>query len=106
MLFRINNNLRIFIIDIVSSGLFINFSILPFDKIKNNNIIFFIKQITSYTGGIYYLHPEIYNIFKNYIRQIKNKTFLGIISNYLICYFVCFLGTKIFGKTVFKYLFN
>ena len=104
-LFRINKIIPLFIIDLVSSGLFINFSILPFDRIKNNNIIFFIKQITSFTGGIYYLHPEIYNIFENKIKEFKNKTFLGIILNYLICYFVCFLGTKIFGKTIFKYLF-
>lgn len=106
MLFRIYKNCQIFIIDLVSTGLFINFSILPFDKIKNNKIILFIKQITSYTGGIYYLHPEIYNIFEKYIIEFKNKTFKGCIINYLICYFVCFFGTKIFKKSKFKFLFN
>ena len=105
-LLRINYHLEIFIIELVSSGTFINFSILPFDKIKNNKIIFLIRQITSYTGGIYFLHPEIYYIFENYLTDFKNKTQLGVLLNYLFCYFVCFLGTKIFGKTIFKNLFN
>ena len=52
---------------LVSTSLFILFGLIPLDKIKNNIIIFIIRQLTSYTGGIYYLYPEVSESFLTYI---------------------------------------
>ena len=76
-------------------NLFFFFSILPFDKINSKRILIIIKQITSYTGGVYYIHPEI-----RYI--IKKRNFMGIIKNYLICYLICFIGSKLFKNYKLK----
>ena len=43
------------LINIVALNFFIIFSMIPFDKINNDIIISMIKQITNYTGGVYYL---------------------------------------------------
>ena len=71
------------LIDIVGIWLILFFSLLPFDKIEN----FFIKSlfihITSFTGGIYYLHPEVKYIFKNVFNSIYNGTFKGSILIYI-----------------------
>jgi len=91
--------------DFISIGLFLIFALFPFDKIKYNFIIFIIKQITSYTGGVYYLHPEIYSIFKYNLNPIKNRKLSGCIVNYLFCYLICFFGSKAFKNSKLKYLF-
>ena len=85
--------------------IFIFSSFFPFDQIKNRNITLIIKQITSYTGGVYYLHWQIghKNIKKFFL--IKNADFLSCINNYMLCYFFCFFSFKIFNKTKIKYLF-
>ena len=81
------------------------FSLFPSEKIKNEFISKFLIIITNYTAGVYYLHVPIHWYFEDYIDSIKNRTFIGAIINYLICYFICFIGIKIFGKTPIKYLF-
>ena len=91
--------------DYISIGLFLIFASLPFDKIKNKYIVIIIKQITSYTGGVYYLHFEIYSIFNPYLNPIKYKKLSGCILNYLFCYLICFCGSKAFKKSKLKYLF-
>ena len=97
-LFIIINNFKIIIIIYVIINLFFFFAILPFDKINNKMIVIIIKQITSYTGGVYYIHPEI-----RYI--VKKKTFIGCMKNYLICYSICFIGSKLLKNYKLKYLF-
>ena len=59
ILFKYNKYFYSIKTDLIAINLFIIFGLLPIDKINNLKIIFFIKQITSYTGGIYYIHPEI-----------------------------------------------
>ena len=43
-------------LNIAASCIFFIFSLLPIEKIKNKTSIKLIKHITSYTGGIYYMH--------------------------------------------------
>ena len=64
-----------FIINII----FIFSSALPLNLIKNRIIIFIINQITSYTGGIYYLHYEIKHRSFNDIYLIKKANFFSCI---------------------------
>jgi hypothetical protein len=104
-LFKYFYNYHIFIIDLVSSCLFIIFSSLPIDEIKNNFLFLLIKHITRYTGGIYYLHPEIcylltYNFHSMKIRGVKECMII-----YLICYFISLIGSLTFRKYNIKYLF-
>lgn len=82
------------------------FSLFPSDKITNFKIEKIIKNMTNYTAGVYYLHLTIILYFRNYINPIKNGTLFGLFIIYLICYFICFIGMKIFGKTKLKNLFS
>lgn len=97
--------LRSIILGIGAISLFVLFSALPLDnnnkKISNMIII----RITNYTGGVYYLHYKIRDILSYILILIKNRTLFGCIINYMICYFICFLGFKTFKKTNLKYLF-
>lgn len=93
-------------IDIIIVNLLIIFGLFPFDKIKDSKIITIIKLMTSYTGGIYYLHKEIRSLFKNYFVIIKNQYLSGCFLIYFISYCVCIIGTKLFSKTNLIYLFN
>ena len=81
------------------------FSLFPNDKIQNKYIKKFLILLTNHTAGVYYLHISIKYYFIPLLDIIKKGTFLGVIINYIICYFICFLGMKIFRKTRFKYLF-
>lgn len=96
-------------LNICGNLLFIFFSLTPFDNIKNKKIIQIIKQITSYTGGIYYLHTIISIYINKVLFKIKLLfKYIGICSsivNYLSCYIICCIGINIFKKTKFKYLF-
>ena len=91
--------------DILVTFFFIIFSMLPFDKINNNYIYTFLNKITSYTGGIYYIHVKAGEISENYIYLIRIRSFKGCVILYLICYSTCFLGAFILKKFHFKYLF-
>lgn len=88
-----------------SMSFFIFFYMLPFEKITFGPLIFLIKQITSYSSGIYYLHIKIIEYFKDSFQVFEDKTLIGCALNYIICYFICFIGMKTLGKTNIKYLF-
>lgn len=94
------------IIKIIGSMLlFIIFYLIPIAHIKCKQIIFFIKQISNYTQGIYWQHEIIRDYLKIKFSIIKNKTFQGCIIIYTISYFISFIGFKILGKNKLKYLF-
>ena len=44
--------------------LFIIFSLLPFSSLQNNRFFYLLKNISNYTGGIYYFHPIIRDYLK------------------------------------------
>lgn len=79
---------------------------IPFDKFENKNIICILKQISSYTGGVYYLHPKASEVIGQYFISIRRRSFKGCINLYLICYFICFIGSNIFRKSKIRFLFN
>ena len=51
--------------------LFISFSLIPFNQIKSRIIIDFIKTITKYTGGIYYLQQISYYFLSKLMFSIS-----------------------------------
>jgi len=84
--------------------IFIIFSLVSF---QNKILIFVLKIITKFTGGIYYLHLIIYNILKTKIDLLKKRTFNGILIIYIINYIICYVGNKISYKIkLLKLLFN
>ena len=85
--------------------IFISFSLISFKNIKNNLFFKIIKQLTSYTGGIYYFHGIIGKllIIKLYFYKYP---FINCIIIYIVCYIRCMVGNKIFRKSIVKYLFN
>lgn len=92
------------IINIFSSLLFfIGFYLLPFENI-NSFIQKIIKQITSYTNGIYCLHLIIKSFFFRDKSSLEG-TFKSCIIIYLISYLISFIGMKIFWNNKLKYLF-
>ena len=92
-------------LDLGAVCLMITFALIPLDKITNMSIIFLMKQITSYTAGVYYIHLKVHIYFEDNIIIFKNGSLRGCALNYLICYSICFIGMKLFGKTKLKYLF-
>jgi len=108
--FNLINNVNGFIyqginLHIKSLIIFLLFLLLPSEKITNINIIKIVKIITNFTSGIYYLHKPVYFYISNYIKLIKQQDILGCLIIYLICYFISFIGIKIFGKTKLRNLF-
>jgi hypothetical protein len=93
------------LLDIVGTWLILFFSLLPFDKIENLFIKTLFIHITSFTGGVYYLHIEVKLIFKNKFKSIDYGTIKECILVYIISYYICFIGSKIFSKNSLKYLF-
>ena len=89
-------------LNIQSILLFFLFAAIP---INNKKIIYFMKFITSYTGGIYYLHIIIRNLLFKYIISIKTSTLFGCLVIYIICFIICLIGNRIFNKTKLIYLF-
>ena len=83
--------------------LFNSFYLLPIE-IMNNNILIFIRQITKYTQGIYYMHF----LFQYYMKMKfdKNGSFFGCIVLYIFTYFASMIGFKIFEKTKLRLLFS
>lgn len=94
----------VFKIDLVCVNIFIIFGMIPFDKL-NQNIQFIINKISFYTGGVYYLHVKTSHFLKSYFNLLKFKDLKGCIIIYFITYFICFLGSIIFRKSKFRYLF-
>ena len=85
-----------------SSCLFVGFFLLPLDNINllSQRII---KQITSYTNGIYCLHMRVHYFLAT--RCGIHGSFGNIIIIYILIYFISFIGYKLLGKTKLKYLF-
>ena len=81
---------------------------MKYKKFVNDSkyIINIIKIFTDNTSGIYFLHTNIRDYIKNYIRLIKNNTLYGSIIIYIICYIISFFGIKILGKTKYRSLFQ
>ena len=94
------------IINFGSIFLFISFSLISIDRIKNKNIILIVNYVTSYTLGIYSLHQIVRDYLKLKFSYVKKKTIYGCLLIYLFSYFISFFGNKIFKKGKYKYLFN
>ena len=90
--------------NITSICLFISFSLIPLDNINNIYILIF-RQISKYTGGIYYFHTIIFKILNILTNSNCNSIYKCFIT-YIIGYLICFIGTKLFGRNKLKYLFN
>ena len=91
-------------INIHSIFLIFIFAMFHIDNISNK-LINLIKILTSYTGGIYYMHWPLYIFLKNFISPIQKGTLSGCFIIYILGYIISFTGAKIFGKTRLKYLF-
>ena len=89
-----------------SSLVFLIASLMPYEKVNNKYIINIIKNVTSYTPGIYFLHTNVEMFMKTYIKLIKNGTLSGSIIIYIISYFISLIGAKIVGKNKFNCLFQ
>ena len=89
--------------NISSICLFFTFSLFPFE---NYYIKTFIKYLTRYTAGIYYLHTTIDYYLRFYIQYARKGTFLGLLIIYIVTYSICYFGMMIFGKTKAKYLYS
>ena len=92
---------NIFLNIFASTILIVLFCSIKFKETKRINKI--LEYITKYTGGIYYSHPLISRIFFFFFK-IK-KTYYSFSFIYIISYFICFFGNKLFIKSEFKYLF-
>ena len=89
---------------IAAVSFFTFFSMIPVSN--NKKIILMISIITNYTGGVYYLHVIIWKIFSRKMYIFKKGTLSSCFLNYIICYFICFIGEKKFIKSKLKYLFK
>ena len=90
----------------ISLSIFIIFLLFPSEIITNNTFIKFMKFLSNYTSGVYYLHICVYKYFAKYNSLIRNKTLYGSMIIYLICYLISILGILFFGKTKLKHLFQ
>lgn len=84
--------------------LFIIFSLIPFEKIKKNSLINIIRIITRYTGGIYYFQ-SIIGFFLTKINYLQRNCFFSCFIIYILGYFICLIGLKIFKNNCLRYLF-
>lgn len=89
---------------LASTILFVLFGSINIHKFQIINKL--IKYITSFTGGIYYIHlifPKyLYYIFN--LDRSKTSYFFAFII-YIICFIICLFGYKLFKNSKFKYLF-
>lgn len=108
LLLLIINNKSIYrrFIEILLSGfLILIFASIPSEKL-NISIYNFFKQMTGYTGGIYYIHVFLNKLLKKYVSSKYNPgTIFTCIIHYFLCYFICLIGSKIFKNNNLKYLF-
>ena len=81
------------------------FSLFPSEKINNKYLSKCIIFITNYTAGVYYIHVILNIYLNNFFDYFKKRNFTVVIIEYTICYYICFFGTLIFGRTPLKYLF-
>lgn len=91
------------IVNIFSSILFfLGFYLLPLEN-TSSSIKTIIKQITSYTNGIYCMQSKMIPFVKKTFNL--EGTLKSCIITYLLSYFISFVGVKIFIKSKLKYLF-
>ncbi len=93
---------NLFIKIVACISLFIAFLNLPIHKMNNN----LFKFLTSYSGGIYYLHPKMQMLLEYFFYSMKSKTIKVCIINYLLCALFCLIGSKLFKKVNLRYLFE
>ena len=91
---------------ILSVNIFIIISLLPSENLSNIYFIKIIKLITNYTSGIYFLHIPIKIYLQNKFQLIKKQSLGGSIIIYIICYFISFIGIKLFGRSKLRHLFQ
>lgn len=96
-------NIECILIVLCSIIIFYIFLMIQFEGLTNSKYIYFIKQITNYTGGIYYLHPKIINLFIS--KNVKNKNILMCIIIYILSYLICLIGYNTIRNYKLKYLF-
>ena len=93
-------------LNVISVCIVIIFSLIPLKKLRNKNMVNLLKYMTSYSGGIFYIHQAVQFYFKYLLTDIKNGTFLGIIFIYLISHLICIFGSLIFMNTKARNLFS
>ena len=93
----------IFLNALASSIFLLLFNSLLIDKIFIITII--TRNITKFTGGIYYIHITVRDYLENRLLFFKKRTYLSALVIYIICYFICFVGSKYFKYNKLKYLF-
>lgn len=82
---------------------FLFFYLLPLKKYLNKHFEQIIYLMTRYTQGIYCQHTIIKHYFSKALNYRLN--FFSCVYLYIICYFLSFIGAKIFGNNKIKYLF-
>ena len=88
---------------ILSSTIFlVLFSSFKFSK--NSILKFIIRNITKFTGGIYYIH-QIFPKYIYYFFKIDKTSYFSSFIVYIICYIICFAGNKLLKNNKFRYLF-
>ena len=60
--------------------IFLLFSIIQTEIIRNKNIIKFIEFISNHIAGVYYIHKSLYNYFSIF-SLINDKKLTGAIIN-------------------------
>ena len=90
----------------VSFSLFMIFGSLPFKQTEKRKLLIILDNITKFTGGIYYIHSQIQFILRKIsIYFDKKRTYFNSLIIYIISYFICFIGTKLFRNCQLKYIF-
>ena len=92
-------------IHIQSLCLFIFFSIISIDFLSHI-IKKIIKQISSLSPGIYFLHYPLKRLFNIIFISVKNNTIYGSIFIYIMSYLICYIGNKFLMKTKLRNLFQ
>ena len=85
--------------------LFILFGSIPFGSMLNIKSINLIRNFTSYTGGVYYIHIFIIKLLSRISQVIRDRNVKSCLIVYIICYLLCVIFSKIFKQSKFKYLF-
>jgi len=107
-LLNISIRFKIIVVDIVIIYFFIIFSLLPFKSIKSNIIKKIVKQLTSHTGGIYYIHFIMRNIMSKYFIIFNCGDIRSCIINYffMIDNSLFYLILKYESLNIFLIIFN
>ena len=90
---------------VASIIIFLLFGSLSIEQIRSEKIKLIIKIFTKYTGGIYYTHQIFRDYLTKYTLFFSKRTYSISLIIYIICYFFCFIGNKIFKNNKLKYLF-